>query len=415
MKHFFISLLIICLSAPVSAGTSQTDIQQLRSELLSLLKRVESLESENKSLKDSITEGATSTNHRSDGVATVAKTSWTDTIKVKGDLRYRYENIDAERSDTRERYRVRARAEITATPTDNLEVGLGVASGGGDPGSTNQTLGGAGSTKDIRLDLAYVKWQAKPGLKITAGKMKNTYRRAGGNGLIWDGDYRPEGVTVAYTNGDFFFDTALHFLESDSRRGNEAIVYGLQTGFKGNIGVAKLLAGIGYYDIGTSDHTVFYGDADDFFGNSFTCVDPATSTGCTYSNDYDELELFAELSTTVADKPLKVFANFVQNQAASDLDTAWAFGVMLGKASNPNTWEIGYTYQDVEADSIFGLLTDSDFVGGGTDSKGHVIKGAWAVNKKWKLSLTYFDTERNQDIGLTEDYRRLMLDTAFKF
>ena len=44
---------------------------------------------------------------------------------------------------------------LVAKPTDTTEVGLGMATGGDDPVSTNQTLGGGGSTKDVRLDLAY--------------------------------------------------------------------------------------------------------------------------------------------------------------------------------------------------------------------------------------------------------------------
>jgi len=167
--------------------------------------------------------------------------------------------------------------------------------------------------------------------------------------------------------------------------------------------------------MGTANREVFFGDPDDFFGNSFSCTNAANLEGCTYNNDYRELELFAQLTTKLGDRPLILFADYVQNQDAGDLDTAWAAGFKYGKARNSKTWEISYSYQDLEADAVFGLLTDSDFAGGGTDSRGHIVRGGWAINKQWKIGVTYFDTERNVDRGAEEDYRRLMLDTAFKF
>ena len=87
----------------------------------------------------------------------------------------------------------------------------------------------------------------------------------------------------------------------------------------------------------------------------------------------------------------------------------------LGNARAPNTWEFSYTYQNIEADAVLGLVTDSDFAGGGTDAKGHLFKGAWAINKQWKIGFTFFDNQRNMDIGVKEDYKRLILDTAYKF
>jgi len=110
-----------------------------------------------------------------------------------------------------------------------------------------------------------------------------------------------------------------------------------------------------------------------------------------------------------------LFLDLVQNQDASDLDTAWAAGLKFGKANAPKTWELSYTYQDIEADAVLGLVTDSDFAGGGTDAKGHILKGAWAISKNWKIGFTYFDNQRHIDVGVQEDYERLMLDTAYKF
>ena len=203
--------------------------------------------------------------------------------------------------------------------------------------------------------------------------------------------------------------TGLHFLESDTKKDNSRLTYGLQAGYKGKIGNSKVTAGASYFKIGAAGRNAWYDD--DFFGNSSVCL----AGDCVYANDFDELELFAQLSTKVGDKPLTLFADYVQNQDASDLDSAWATGFKLGKASEPGSWELAWIYQDVEADAVFALWNDSDFGGGVTDTKGHILKGAWAFHKKWKIGFTYFDNERNVDLGNSQDYQRLQLDWQYKF
>jgi hypothetical protein len=409
----YIALLLIVTCAQVGqASVSDEDFSDLKTELMSLISRVDALEAENKALRESVVSSASTVEKL---VTSDKSSSWTKNVKIKGDLRYRYENIDAERSDTRERNRIRARLAVTAKPADNVEVGIGLASGSDDAVSTNQTLGGGGTTKDINLDLAYFKWQAKPGFNVIGGKMKNIFYRPAGHGLLWDGDYRPEGLGFTFERGNYFLNTAANFLESDSKNNDHKTAYGLQTGFKGSVGDSQLIAGVGYFEIDTKTREVFIGDSDDFFGNTFSCLDSDALTGCTYNNDYEELELFAQFSTTIGETPIALFIDMVKNQAANDLDTAWATGIKLGKASAPKTWELSYIYQHIEADAVLGLITDSDFAGGGTDSKGHLLRGAWAINKKWKIGFTFFDNQRNMDVGVEEDYKRLILDTAYKF
>ena len=383
------------------------DLSDIRAEVLLLLKRVENLEAENQRLRNE----AQATSNRVDAVAEASKkkNGWTDTVSVSGDLRARYESFDITDQDDRERSRIRARIALKARPTDNTEVAIGLATGGDDPVSTNQTLGNGGSTKDVRLDMAYFKWHARPGLTLTGGKMKNPFFKPGGNGLLWDGDLRPEGVAMTYAGNNLFVNSGLHFLESDTRRSNSRIAYGFQTGYKGKVGATMLTAGISYFKLGAEGRAAWYDD--DFFGNTVTCV----GVDCVYANDFEELELFAELKTAVGMHPLTLFADYVQNQDASDYDIAWALGLKLGKAHNPRTWEFGYTYQDVEADSVLGLWSDSDFGGGDTDTKGHIFKGAWAPNKNWKVGFTYFVNETGLDLGGEDDYNRLQVDWAYKF
>lgn len=408
MMRYIPYLLLIVWSMPALSQTTRAEVDELKHAVKALLDRIEVLEAEITRQKRA--EVVTDLAKKASG-----KTATADTMKIKGDFRYRYEKIDAESRDGRERNRIRARAEVSARPTDNLEVGIGIASGSADPISTNQTLGGAGSSKSTRLDLAYARWQATPALTVTFGKSKNSYRRVGGNGLIWDGDYRPEGVALAYREGSFFTTAAASFLNSDTKSGSEELILGLQGGFSTGVGNGELTVGAGYFDIDVGGEGSFLDDANEFSGNSFTCADSKTLTGCSYLASYREVELFAEYTTDLQGKPLSFFADHVSNRDVDRADTAWATGFKYGKANAPGTWEFGYVYQDIEADALFGALADSDFGGGGTDSSGHIFKGSWALNKRWKLAFTYFANERNNSSSMEEDYDRLQVDTSIKF
>ena len=77
--------------------------------------------------------------------------------------------------------------------------------------------------------------------------------------------------------------------------------------------------------------------------------------------------------------------------------------------------EFQYYYADKEADALLGLLTDSDYGGGGTDSKGHFLKFTYGVNESWAISAQYFINEIDLASGNNSDFNRLMLDTQWKW
>ena len=128
------------------------------------------------------------------------------------------------------------------------------------------------------------------------------------------------------------------------------------------------------------------------------------------------VEGFAELQMSLADKPLVLFGNAVQNQDASDEDFGYAAGIRFGKAKNPGSWQFSYTYQDLEADAVLGIFTDSDFGGGGTDTSGHLFKAAYAIAKNTQLKATYFMNEYGEHTrGRDYDYDRVQLDLSIKY
>jgi hypothetical protein len=345
--------------------------------------------------------------------AAPAPASWADKVSIGGDLRGRYENIDQEnRANERNRMRVRARAAIIAKPQDGLEVGFGLAtSQDGDPVSSNQTIGNGGSRKDIYLDLAYFNWTAAKGLNVIGGKFKNNLVRPGKHALIWDGDLNPEGLGLTYANGPLFANLLGTWIESDSNS-TEAFGLGGQIGAAFNVGSAgKLTAGVGYLELNTAGKGAFFtvpNESPKFFGNS-------VDANSRYVYDYQMLEAFAEFGFKLFGQSASVFVDFVRNSDADDFDTGWAAGATLGAAKNKGSWEASYIYQDLERDAVFGLWTDSDFGGGGTDNSGHVLRGAYALSDKTNVALSYFINEIGGNAGNEVDYDRLQLDLNFKY
>lgn len=408
-----------------SQAASDDELAAMRAQLQALSERLDRLEAENRALTAANAEMAKTTQETAIAVAEVSEkteavatevqeqaeeTDWTDRMRWQGDFRYRYESFDIEGKPDRNRNRIRARAALIADLSPTIEVGLGLASGGEDPVSSNQTLGGGGSTKGLNIDLAYFDWSGLKNTHVLGGKFKNFLIDSGSNALLWDSDWRPEGMGLNWSNDLFFVNGMGTWIESDSKDKGQSFAFATQAGINMNISDdIELVAGIGYYVFDTKGNGSFFGDDDDFFGNSF---DPVTLT---YLYDYEEIELFAGMRFSLFDRPLLVYGTYVENQAADEDNTAWSTGFKYGKTKKRHDWDIAYMYKHLEADAALGLLVDSDFGGGGTDSKGHVIKGSYGLAPGLAAKLTYFINDAGIKSGDPIDFKRLQLDLSFKY
>lgn len=337
----------------------------------------------------------------------IAQESWTDSITVNGDLRLRYDGIREEGDPDRDRARFRARFGLSADVNENVEAVIQLASGGDNPVSTNQSFDDGFDRKDIGLDLAYLDWTPNENTHVYGGKIKNPFHRVGGHALVWDSDLNPEGVAVKYASGGFFGTAGLMFVEERSST-DDSLLMAQQGGYEFEVsdGV-KLKSGIGYFSYtDTIGNEPFYdGQAR---GNSVDANGDLIL-------EYTELEFFAELDMKLGNLPFKVFAEFVQNTDANVEDSGYAFGAAIGKAGDPGTWQASWTYQDLEADAVISTFTDSDFGGGGTDNKGHVLKGRYALQDNWALAGQLYINEVDHFAGNPHDYDRVLLDLEFKF
>ena len=418
-----LGLSLLIFSATAFAQVSDDEIKLLRQQIEMLTKRLDTLEAQNQQMAQTMEQSNAQSVAKTEEIVDakvdtavteqvdekMAAVSWAERMRWKGDFRYRYENIDQENRDGRNRSRIRARAHLEADLSPTLQVGIGLATGGDDPVSSNQTIGGGGSSKDIKIDLAYFDWAGLENTHIMGGKFKNFLIRPAKKGLRWDGDWRPEGLGLVWDN-DFIFAQALGtWLEGDSKNGTE-FAWAVQAGFNFKTGdFGKMKIGAGYTVFNIAGRTPLFGDPDDFYGNSFV-LDPITDE-LEFAYDYHNWEAFAEWKIS----NFTLFANYTNNSEVNDNDTGYLFGAKYGSAKAKGTWDITYFYEKLEADATVGLLSDSDFGGGGTDAKGHVISGTYAFHKNWNFKATYFINKINIAEDLDTDYKRLMLDLNFKF
>jgi hypothetical protein len=328
-------------------------------------------------------------------------------VRFSGDMRYRHETINEEGEAGRQRQRIRARFGVTADVAENVRVGLTLATGGDDPVSANQTLDTGFSRKPIGVDRAFFSWAATDELTFTGGKMANPFSRPGNHHLIFDNDLNPEGLALRYARGNWFANYAGLWVE-ERAADDDSIMLGGQLGYRGALDDgARFTVGASYYDyLQTQGQTPFWNG--DPTGNR---VDAAGN----YLNDFNLVELFGDWTFKRGERPITLFADYVVNTEADDLDTGFALGASLGEVTRARTWRVSYAYQELRADAVIGTFTDSDWGGGGTDGKGHVVEFNYGLRDRLVFGFRYFLNERGEDAGNEHDYNRLQADVQFNY
>ena len=434
-------------SAKTTAAPAATaeDVAAMRAQIQALINRVAQLETAQTKQAESVqtavaavdaqqtvnNEVQNALDLQSDNLAKTAGNvgEWVGRYTFKGDLRWRTEAIDQQYVPIdRYRDRIRARVGVVAKVNDTVRAELQFATGGTDPRSSNQTLTNVNSRKALDLDLAYAEWQATPTLKVTAGKMKYPWVRAG-QSMFFDGDINPEGLAINYLGtvpGGFF---AGAFYNDVIERGTAADtnMLGAQLGWRSNPALkTRFTVGASYFDHGaTQGYNPFQDNSVAGNGNTTTSSAAVCRRGITtcLQYDYNIVEVFGEFATTLADRPFTAYVDYAQNGDA-DLDTAYSVGLQYGRAANPRTWEIGAVYQKIEKDALFGQYVDSDFADGLTDGDGVVLKFGYAFARNFRFNATYLINQLNNDVATTitgvgsvrnRDYKRLQLDINWGF
>jgi hypothetical protein len=332
-------------------------------------------------------------------------------IEPFADFRFRYDYQHFNRSPLiggdppdRNRVRIRARFGFLYEVNDNTLIGFGLASGGEDPISSNQTLTDTFTRKPLDLDLAFAQHTFfDDKLAAWLGKFENPYFQV--SPLIFDVDLRFEGAAlqgVAPLNSstNVFANAGGYVLDEFEDSPRDAYLLGGQAGAEvGSKDVSKVTGAVGYYnfeDTGEIDETEFTSNTENTFDS---VINPNVSV-----EFYDLGGLYASL-----------YGDYVNNTSADTDETGWLAGVVLGKEEieNLGDWQIGGTYRRLEANASFDEFPESDFRSGGTNVKGWTTGYEIGLGSGFSQRTTFFDA--SQVDGPTAGERRVQVDLLYKF
>jgi hypothetical protein len=349
---------------------------------------------------------------------------WLQNMKLKGDLRLRYQ-YDEKRINSksgRHRGRIRYRLGLDTKVNDRFQVGAGLASGGDDPRSTNETLKDTFETKRIQLDYAYAAYTAAPWATIYGGKMKRKPILWAPTDLLWDGDINPEGVALHFEkkiNPLLFFNTGWFVLDADESSGNRGepwMAYfqpGIEQKFDDGI---KLKGAVTAYIINTK-------------GWEMDHSDEINTTGSPHAYNYDAVSPAVEVSISDPFDGLvpycALFGEYVTAFDPPRDETGYALGLKFGdkKVKDWGQWQFKYVYRRLERDAWPDFLPDSDAYDGDTNVKGHEFILKYGLAKNVTLGLDYYLMQPIQTLSGVSDHSNgsdnkqhlLQVDVVLKF
>ena len=361
-------------------------------------------------------------------------------------------------TEDRNRFRVRARLGADLEVNDWLKGGLRLTTGTlTDPVSPNQTEEVNKGKYTVGLDRAYLAASPLPWLSVKGGRFSNPFLHTD---LVWDPDLALDGVAATFTPkfndswSSFTTVGAFPIEEIQSSEVNDAKdkwLYALQTGIKWqaeNRSTAKL--GIAYYDYknveGQSNLTgldslsgtvpAFRQKGNNTFDiNSLNGGLPG-SNNIALASQFELINVTGQIDLLTFD-PVHVTltGDYVKNIGFDEKEIFKRTGidykeenegyqVRLDVGHNsfngganvevkPNDWQVSLAYKRLEADAVLDAFTDSDFHLGGTDAKGWLVGGNYAIDKNAWVGARYFSADAISGPPLSIDV--LLIDFIAKF
>lgn len=339
---------------------------------------------------------------------------WAQMMKFKGDLRLRYQYNNKNGSVNRQRGRYRLRFGAESRINNSLKVFFGLASGGNDPRSTNQTMDASFETPDIRLDYAFSQYAIKPWLTVYGGKFQRKLAFCQLSDFLWDSDINPEGISLTSNkvmryDFDLFLNSGWFVLdESNSDTSNPSMSV-IQPGFQWDMNdERKLKFAVAYYGF------------NDLKGDSLSHSRLTNSlSGGKLSYDYGVFNPSIEFSFEDFENTVipyyAVFAEHVRNEKVSKNNKGNVFGFAIGnkKVEKQSQWQLKYARRRLEKDAWLDTFPDSDFYGGKTGVKGHELILEYALVDNVIFGADYYNTQNISGIKKTEDLCQMDLKLKF--
>ncbi|MCB1748654.1 MAG: putative porin [Gammaproteobacteria bacterium] len=314
--------------------------------------------------------------------------AWLEKVRLKGDLRTRYEYKKDEGQIARSRGRFRYRLGVIANPVERVEVGAGLASGTRDQRSTNQSFDDTFSGKDLNLDYAYMQYSAANGINAIAGKFSFKNYLWTPTDIMWDTDLNPEGMSLSWSGqnalGTMFVQGGVWVLEENSRSSDDPfMVYG-QVGQGWTMGGWKGTAAVAGYAFMDANYISDYSRYD----------------GRNTDSKLSSVNLALDLAHELGGGTVDLIGEYIKNvETNTSTDTAWALGAKyaLGR------WKAKYVYADVELNAVPDFLPDSDRDNGFPGERGHEFEISYDLMKNVNVALDYYHikddiTRRDEDL-----------------
>lgn len=362
--------------------------------------------------------------------------SWIQMIKLKGDLRLRYQADERESDNNlRNRARYRLRLGVYADPFKDLSVGLRLASGEDSIStSTNETLGDNFMKDDVWIDLAYAEYHPSDDFKLIGGKFVSKPYLWRTTDLLWDGDINPEGFSVhvgrSVTNTvDVFANAGTWFLDeisSQSTHQTDPFIHYLQAGAKITMDeIYSAKAAAVYYGFNNVQNRTL-DQKYDLSNSSLPLLDSYAAK----ANDFDSIGASVELALTNMeeyepklpwgiDRYMAVFGDYIKNISNdADNDTGWMVGAKIGhkKVGKPSTWQMKYMYGQLEENAWPDGYADSDRYGGDSNIRGHEIVWEYALRNNVIIGLDYYKVDRlDRELVASDEEQLFQADLLIKF
>lgn len=336
-----------------------------------------------------------------------------------------------------DRFRLRVRLGITATITDWVSVGLRFATGNtSDRVSTNQTLGQNANKYSFLVDRAFTKLNFSDTVSGTVGRMQNPWF---GSEMMWDEDLNFEGLSAKYESRDerfapfatlgyfplrekrphaysqsrwlsgaqagamanfnprtqFKFGVAMYqFHNVEGRKESDAA---FNTVSSAPFDAATYLSG--EYEAGfrQKGNTLFALNAsnDSAYPTTWGLASKMRPISIDASLDLAHFEPFHLMWQNSYIRNLAFNRNEIRNRTGLDLQdgrnqgyqTRLAFGAQA--PANQGEWQVYGAYRYIGSDATLDAFVDSDFGLGGTNLRGYIFGGVYAIARNTLVGMKY--------------------------
>lgn len=339
--------------------------------------------------------------------------AWIKNTQFSGDMRVRYEYSNRENgTNDRNRGRYRFRLGFVTKINDKVDVGYGLASGPSDPRSTMQDFNNSFDSKDIKIDYAYASYKPFDWLKLIGGKFQNPLW-VPGDGFLWDGDIRPEGVSAVVNRKaggvEFFLNSGFWIMDEYKDSSQDPLMWVIQPGYKVNLGKQAYFKNA----LTVYQYSNVKGATLDYSSNSNT-----RNPDKNLKYNYDAVVLSGELGyqTGLALIPFAaLYSEYVNNTSVSGDDSGYMCGFRFGheKVAKKGQWMTSVKYQRLERDAWLDIFPDTSAYSGATNAESYVLKVEYGLMDNISLGTNYFRS--NSLTGPNDDENVVQAEITLKF